>query len=392
MASPPVSPEEISRKRSAAVAIFGAFIVAGVVTTLLGPILPVLISRWSLSDERAGLFFTFQFGTSMAGVASVSLLISRWGYKVAFVCGYSAVALGIAGLTSSSQAACFCATALFGYGLGLVLPSSNLWVAEVTRSTRVAALSVLNLTWGIGAIACSPLILAAQSAHAISAFLYAVAALAMIAALILAVFPLEPDSLANPAAEEKSAVASGPTAAIALGALFFLYVGVENSLGGWAAALAKRMPATPHNLWALAPMFFWGGLMTGRALVPMISLRKKERLLVALGLLLGLAACVGLLRVRTFWGAAVSVALAGVGFAAIYPVLVTWMAKHFGDRARRIGSLMFALAGMGGAVAPWLVGFVSTREGSLRAGLLVPVVSCLLMLALLGLIPHRVAD
>ncbi|HUJ31157.1 MAG TPA: MFS transporter [Candidatus Acidoferrum sp.] len=387
--SPPA--EEISQKRAAAVAIFAAFVVAGIVTTLLGPILPVLIGRWSLSDARAGLFFAFQFGTSMAGVASVSLLIPKWGYRAALVAGFAVISLGIAGLNSNNQTICLLSTALYGFGLGLVLPSSNLWVAEVTESGRVAALSILNLTWGIGAIACSPLVVLAQNNHAIPVFLFGVAGLALVAALILLATDLEPRSRAQALADESQVEPSpGGIGVIALGALFFLYVGVENSVGGWAAALAKRMSAT-GNLWALAPMFFWGGLMAGRAVVPMIPLRRREKLLVTSGLLIGMAGCVGLLRVSTFRGVASCVALAGVGLAGIYPVLVTWMAKHFGERARRIGNVMFALAGMGGAVSPWLVGFLSTREGSLRAGLLVPVASCLVMLGLLLYIPRRVA-
>jgi hypothetical protein len=68
---------------------------------------------------------------------------------------------------------------LYGHGLGLVLPVSNLWVAEVAGSGRVAALSLLNFAWGIGAISCSALVLIAQPNGAISVFLYSVEALAV---------------------------------------------------------------------------------------------------------------------------------------------------------------------------------------------------------------------
>jgi fucose permease len=201
---------------------------------------------------------------------------------------------------------------------------------------------------------------------------------------------LEPQTRQQEVAEAAEG-STGKVAVIVLGALFFLYVGAEDSVGGWAAALAKRMGSSPNNLWALAPMFFWGGLLAGRAVVPVIPLRKRERLLVTIGLTMGLAASGALIEVSTFWGVAACVGVTGLGFAAIYPVLVTWMAKHFGERARRIGSLMFALAGMGGAVVPWVVGFVSTRAGSLQAGLLVPVAACFVMLGLLLLIPRRMA-
>ena len=43
---------------------------------------------------------------------------------------------------------------------------------------------------------------------------------------------------------------------------------------------------------------------------------------------------------------------------------------------------MFALGGLGGATLPWLVGFLSTHFGSLKAGLVVPLLGCLTMIAM----------
>src|SRR5260370_33179386 len=42
-------------------------------------------------------------------------------------------------------------------GLGLIIPSGNLYVAEAAGEQRAAALNYLNLAWGIGAVIC-PLI------------------------------------------------------------------------------------------------------------------------------------------------------------------------------------------------------------------------------------------
>ena len=383
---------DASRNRSAGAAILASFVVAGIVTTILGPILPLLIGRWSLTDERAGLFFTVQFATNMIGLASLSALLPRWGYKATLVPGYIAIAVGLAGLNASTAAGGLAATALYGYGLGLVLASSNLWVAEVAESRRVAALSILNFTWGIGAVACPPLVLIAARHGAASWFLYGVAAASLCAALVLLAVHLGVPP-AQPAANDNSpshARTGGAISVIALGALFYLYVGTENAVAGWAAALAKRMPAGPSNLWTLAPMFFWAGLLAGRAFVPVNPLRRRERTLVVVGLLMGLAGSAVLLVAKTFWGVAACAAVCGLGFAAVYPVLVAWMTKQFGERTRRIGNILFALSALGGATMPWLVGFFSTREGDLRAGLLVPVAACVLMLLCLPSVPKWV--
>jgi len=359
-------------------------VVAGVVTTLIGPLLPILIGRWSLTDQRAGLFFTAQFCGSMAGVASLGWLIKR-GYRRALVCGFSLIAAGVAGLNLGSYVASLAAAAVFGCGLGQVLSATNLWVAEVAKTRRVAALSILNLMWGLGAIASSPLVMLAQRRGATAMLLYAIAVGALFTALILAGMNLEPgtteeEEQRGPARSEN--ISTRSTASLA--ALFFLYVGSENSVAGWVASLTKRTHADSGDLWALTPMFFWGGLLAGRALVPLVPLRRREPTLLASGLMLAAAGIGLLLEARTFESVAIGVTAAGLGLAGIYPILVAWLVKAFGERSRRIGAIMFALAGMGGATMPWLVGLMSTRMGSLRAGLIVPLAGCAAMFTLIA--------
>ncbi|PYX53728.1 MAG: hypothetical protein DMG76_24365 [Acidobacteria bacterium] len=239
--------------------------VAGIVTTLIGPILPILIGRWSLTDQHAGLFFTAQFSGSMAGVASLGWLIQR-GYRHAFVCGFSLIAAGVAGLNLGSYVASLAAAAVFGCGLGQVLSATNLWVAEVAKTRRVAALSILNLMWGLGAISSSPLVMLAERRGATAWLLYAIAVGALFTALILAGMNLErgtteEEEQRGPARAENISTRS----TVSLAALFFLYVGSENSVAGWVASLTKRTNPGSGDLWALTPMFFWGGLLAGRA-------------------------------------------------------------------------------------------------------------------------------
>ena len=80
-----------------------AFVLAGTVTTLLGPLLPVLAARWSLDDARAGYFFTAQFAGSMLGVALSGTLVSRFGYGRGLSTGPAAMATGVGALGRGAQ-------------------------------------------------------------------------------------------------------------------------------------------------------------------------------------------------------------------------------------------------------------------------------------------------
>ena len=380
----------LPNRKTATLIVHAGFVVTGIVTTLLGPLLPILIARWSMSDSRAGLFFTLQFAGSILGTAALSFLIAFRGYRLAFFLGYSCMGLGILALTAKSEAAGLMATGVYGFGLGLILCITNLWVAEISPSRRAAALSVVNFAWGIGAISCPVLVMFAQRSHWISIFLIVVAASLGILAIVLGFTDTEPQQkeieLAQ-AARPQPRMSKQLT--LTFGALFFFYVGCENSIGGWTAALTKRMGNTPGNFWTLAPMFFWAGLLTGRAFVPKILLRVKERTLLVTGLIVSVIGNAFLLWVTSFYGAVVCVAVIGVGFAGIYPLLVAWMVTHYGEEAKGTASIMFALAALGGASMPWLVGFTSTQTGSLRAGLFVPMIACLGMISLLALLHRR---
>lgn len=380
-----------SASSAAALVLHLGFIITGVVTTMLGPLLPILISRWSLIDRRAGLFFTAQFCGSMLGVASTGPLIKR-GYRQTFVCGFGLIAAGVAGLNLPGYAANLASAAVFGCGLGQTLSAANLWVAEVAGDRLVAAISILNLMWGIGAIVSSPLVMLAQRNGVIPWLFDAIAACSAVTALILASTELGAGGTQPEEEAEKPSLQRriSKRSALSLAALFFLYVGSENSVAGWVASLAKRMNPSSRDVWALAPMLFWAGIIVGRGLVPFVPSRRRERTLLTGGLILSVTGICFLLRSGTFLAVAICVAGAGLGLAAIYPILIAWMVKVFGERSRKIGSIMFALAGLGGATMPSLVGVISTGVGGLRSGLLVPLAGCVAMLALVSLMVEPV--
>jgi len=80
--------------------------------------------------------------------------------------------------------------------------------------------------------------------------------------------------------------------------------------------------------------------------------------------------------------AIVAVFLAGLGCASIYPIYIAWLSRWYGARAKKIGGVLFAVASLGGSAGPWLVGSVSQLTGSLRIGLLVPLLCALIMIGL----------
>lgn len=364
------------------------FVVNGLVISFIGPILPKFIAEWGLNDSRAGLFSLVQFSGSFVGVLTSSVLISEKGFKPAITLGVALLGLGFALLNASTFPLALAASGIYGLGYGFATPGTNLWVGESYGARRASALSIMNLAWTAGAISSSPLAtLVMRTAH-VSLLLNVVGVLGVVLAIVLLRMPFgKPSHEENSASGATSDKIAGTSVAIMLGILFFVYVGTEVGTSYWAATHAQRATMWSSNTWALTPMFFFGGLLSGRGIAAAILLHLKEVTVAVGGLLLAAAGEFVFLTAHSAFSLFGGAFLAGLGLASVFPILIAWLSKWYGTRSRKVGGIMFALAAAGSALVPPLVGVVSGwRGGSLRIGLLVPLVGCAVMLTVIGML------
>jgi fucose permease len=367
-------------------AAHAAFVPIGIVTVLLGPLLPTLSARWSLNYVQAGSLFTAQFLGSTVGVVISGVLVSRWGSRFAIITGLFAMAVGVGTLPFSPRFLGLICISCYGVGLGLAIPAINLFVAAVNPERRSAALSLLNFSWSVGAVACPFIVAAAAKADQIQLFLVLLAGFLLLVLLGIAVVP---SSFVAPAPArhqdeppDSSFLRWNRRSLFVLAALFFLYVGTENGFGGWIASYAKGLGSSSPTLPVMTPSFFYAALMLGRWLAP-FALRKTDEILTArAGLSIACIGMAGLVLSRTLPLVVTSASVAGLGLSAVYPITISRLSQEFGSAATRAGSIMFTMANLGGACLPWVVGYSSQRFNDLRAGLAVPLAATVLMYAL----------
>jgi fucose permease len=103
MASPQAELSQSSSNRKLVLAGQIAFLPTGILTTLLGPMLPILIARWAMNDTQAGNLFLVQFLASLVGVQLSGFLLARWGFRPAFLLGLLLMACGVATLYMGSR-------------------------------------------------------------------------------------------------------------------------------------------------------------------------------------------------------------------------------------------------------------------------------------------------
>ena len=352
------------------------------VMTVVGPILPVLSARWSLTDMQAGYLFFAQFASSCVGMLMSGVMVQKIGYRLTLMTGLFLMAVGIGLLAHANWPLGIIGVCIFGVAFGTNTPATNLFVAEANLPKSAPALSLVNSSWGIGAMSCPLIVALAQRLHHVTLFLYALAAALIVLVICFAQVRFSAD---EPAAISEQSPGEGP---IAWGhhflpmvlILFFTYVGTEAAVGGWVASYAKRIDSVSSTFWAVTPAFFYGALLVGRATAPLVLRRLQETTLAALGVTLASIGIGTILLAKTLTLVVVGASFAGLGLASVYPIQVSLLPRWFGEAIQKLGGIIFATGNLGGAVLPWLVGLVSTRVGSLRIGLMVPLLGAVGML------------
>ena len=382
-----LSPDRATVLRTLAPVYF-YFLVAGAVTVMLGPLLPQLMEHWRIQDAQAGTLFTADFLGQLCGA-----WIAARNLRASLVYGSILAAAGCLALLSLGFGAAHIALFCIGLGLGTGLTAGNILAGTTLPSARARLLVILNVAWGLGAIAC-PLLISLTAGGGMRRFFFAIAALLLAASLFSVAIPRATPPKDGPRPSELTGPQSTKSPwplplfpLLAFGAAMFLYVGVENSLGGWLPSYALRSSTSLQA--STIAIYFWVAELVGRLIVAALMTVLSERvlfrlclalLLVTEGLLCSIAhpSAIGVITLTIF---------GGFTLAPVFPLLVSFMLARTGSH-KRLGPL-FASASLGGAVLPWLTGLCSTYLHGLRAGLVVPAAGVGLLLFLSGVITSK---
>lgn len=351
------------------------FVICGVVTVLPGPLLPLLAARWRLPDVQSGTFFTAEFAAATLGA-----ILSGYRPRLSLPAGYALMAGGILLLRAAAtmgHGLALTAFAVTGFGIGLSVTATNLSVGT-EGPARARRLSLVNLWWGVGAVGCPWLISAAERTARLPLLMVTVALASAVTFAVLASMLRSTDS----ALPERQRASTGQekTTLLFFAAFLFLYVGVENAVGGWIATYAHRFNGLTLAAASLTVSVYWLALLAGRWVGSVALRRVSERAVLVTSLVLALGAVAVLVAPRSPAAMLAAVAVAGAGFGPVFPVGVARMLGRLSDH--RNTGWVFAMCAGGGAVLPWLTGLVSTGTGSLRVGFGVPVGAVAVILAL----------
>jgi fucose permease len=357
------------------------FLLTGLGTVLLGPILPTLAHNWRLTDSQSGLLLAAKFTGAFLGGVSVPrrLRLGILGGMLFSCLGFGAFALSIGLFTG-----CAC---LFvsGFGLGQIIAATNILAGRRYTAHTGSALASLNFFWSLGAVTCGLIAAAVLPRFHLRDPLLTFAGLFLATGLggLISSIRSAPNHATTTSAE---AFALPRSALLQFALLLFLYGGLETCMTGWLTTYTLRFSDIRLLGGQSALVLLWSALTFGRALAAAALRIATERTTQRLGLALSAIFIAAL--TTTHHGPLLSLysVLLGLSLAPFFPTTFALLMMRR-PTAREAGFIL-AVSGLGAALFPWLMGFISTHSGSLRIAMAVPF-GLALMLLLLSLAGHQ---
>jgi fucose permease len=365
-------------------ALLSNFVLFGVTLTIIGATIPEIIRGFQWSYTVTGIVLA----SGSAGYFSSSFLsgflIKKFGSKVILVGGLLLEAIGLL-LFARHPSALFnlSLTFLLGVGQGGTETVTNVSVIQMEKEGESRLMNLMHAAFCIGAII-GPFITGMLISTGRWQVAYRLSGLACFLVGVLFLFL----SFAHIRREKLDTQGGGKTLSLLFNPLLvllfltlFLYVGTELGTSSWVAEYYVKILGTSSSVGAYIVSLFWTGLLLGRL---SISLWYKERSLSGLLIFLASLCTIALLcaiSVKNPLLAGFGFFMAGLGFSAIYPVVMALVGQHFQQGQSVIVGFVAMGGGIGSFMFPFLMAFISDHFG-LQKGFFFYVGIDLLMVAL----------
>lgn len=359
--------------------IIVSFIFIGMSMTLLGAVLPRILSEFRWNYTQAGLVMAAGSVGYFVSTLAFGHLTERLGLRT--IMSVSLLIVGAANLlfgTLPSAVFNLVVYAVMGIGNGGAEVVVNTSVVRMEQRGESRLMGFTHAGFSVGAVA-GPLAAGAiLSLGGAWQLLYRSIGVIFIAASVMPLLvpfsrldaPEDRGRTPNaaPAPKRSRAVRLEPVVAIGT-VIILLYVGVELGISNWAAQYtAERFGAAAESA-ALVVSLFWAGLLAGRIGFPLLA--RRIRLTVQLTALCALATAsiAAILVLPSAAAASAGFFAAGLGCSSVYPLVMSLVGQHLtAGQGAGIG-IVATGGGIGSFVFPFVIAAIAERWG-LGAGFL----------------------
>ena len=353
------------------VIIYLSFISLGLPDSLLGAAWPAMHGDLGVSVSLAGILsMIVSCGTVISSLMSTRL-IKRFGTGMVTAVSVAMTAAALVGFGASKSFAFLCLLSIpLGLGAGSVDAALNNFVALHFKAKHM---NWLHCFWGIGATA-GPVIMSfwlAKSANWNMGYSTIGLIQAVLAVGLFFSLPLWKKVVAQKReGSGQEVVALGLRKVLSLRHAkpvllsLFCYCALELTVGLWGGSYAVAAYGVMPDTAAGWTSVYYLGITLGRLVAGFVSMRLSNKRLIRAGQACVLSAIVLLFIPSGVWKIPLSLGLAGLGCAPIYPCMLHETPKTFGSEvSQSIMGVQMACAYVGSTFMPPLFGVLARAAG-----------------------------
>jgi fucose permease len=345
------------------------FFFFGIYNAGLGSVLLELSDRTGSTLSAVGMIFTAIYAGSLLTQFSSGWLTTLFGRVKVMTVSVFLMSLGIFGLISSTSLpilviSCF----ILGLGQGGVDIISNNLVTEAYPKTSVEVLNILHLAFGVGATVGPKLISVAIRNTGGGLLVEGLVAIMLFFSGFFYLFIHKNKSINNGKSRSEFAQQEISGNEIPfyrdiliwlLGFMLLLIVGTQFSAGSWAVVFMTKTLDMRTDQASLVASLYWMFISLGRIIAVFMAryVSQKDMLYIHLG-----GSLVGAVLYTLFVGqrvpSIISLLMISLFFGGLYPLLLAFIPKYFGNNIDKASSIIVSLGTVGGLILPWVTGSI----------------------------------
>ncbi|MBA2943481.1 MFS transporter [Paenibacillus sp. CGMCC 1.16610] len=343
-----------------------SYLLTGCTHVIFGAVLPELLTHYGRSYSDGGLLVFLEFGGFLLGVLSMPAFSRRFSRRNTITTAFGLLFLAMMTIVMLPPwAFAVSLTFVAGVAFGLVEASISTFVLMAAKDKQASAFSTLEVFFGLGALF-MPIVSSILIANGLWKYGFMLLGLSALATgLIWSKLSLgEHDELLAHKADKSQQEVKPPaltrsslTFLILFMLVFFIYVGMENTIVNFLPSIFIDQMHTSSSLSSLAVTAYWIAMVAGRLFAGVLAEKMTyfRYLAVAFG---GSLITVFLWLFSTqLWSSFAIVLLLGLFMSGMFAVALIYANQLLPGRTEQTTSTLIAAGGLGGSVIPLGVGW-----------------------------------
>ena len=372
-----------NRNKVFAAACTGLFLF-GMTLITLGSILPELEAIYAAEQLNTGLLASVLPAGILLGSLVFGPIVDRYGYKMLLIVSVLISAIALEGLAYSHEVSLlYVFIFLIGFGGGIINGVTSALVADISSKNKGASLSLLGVSYGVGALG-MPLLLGILSKTLSYNTILASVGFFMILPIvffILTKFPAPRQAQGFPL---KAGIKLLKEPMLMLTSFFlFFQSAVEMLVNNWTTSYLQHELSISNEKGKYALSFMLGGLTLTRLLLGGLLKKVSSFALMFVSLLVVAAGSLILLSTHSYNMAFVALVMIGAGLAGGFPVILGYIGQLYAQLSGTAFSIALVIGLTGNILINYFFGrIVSTYNAGYMPYAVLACIACMLVIFL----------